>query len=111
MSHIICKEIKRIEELKGIRSIYPFFVLQIFLFPIKLILPFNNEEFCLTCVQQSGHIDEKWLVALYPAEALLVKAAQSRTDKITSERYPNWIDGDKGNAFRHALWDGLTQME
>ncbi|MBE1557166.1 DUF6973 domain-containing protein [Sporosarcina limicola] len=48
---------------------------------------------------------EKWLVALHPADALLVKAAQSRTDKITSERYPNWKDGDKGNAFRHALWN------
>lgn len=46
---------------------------------------------------------EKKLVVLFPADALLVKAAQSKTDKLTSERYPKWKDGDKGNAFRHAL--------
>ena len=54
---------------------------------------------------------EKKLVVLFPTDALLVKAAQSKTDKLTSERYPKWKDGDKGNAFRHALWNAIMSKD
>ncbi|ASA25991.1 DUF6973 domain-containing protein [Paenibacillus donghaensis] len=53
---------------------------------------------------------EKWLVAGYPAEALIVNAAKNNTDEITSVRYPGWTDGDKGNAFRHALWNAIMAL-
>lgn len=53
---------------------------------------------------------EKWLVAMYPAEALIVNAAKNNTDEITNARYPGWVDGDKGNAFRHALWNAIMAL-
>lgn len=53
---------------------------------------------------------EKWLVALYPAEALIVNAAKNNTDSITFARYGHWTDGDKGNAFRHALWNAIMTL-
>ncbi|MCR8645280.1 hypothetical protein NV379_21725 [Paenibacillus sp. N1-5-1-14] len=54
--------------------------------------------------------DEKWLVAMYPAEALIVNAAKNNTDALTNSYYPGWKDGDKGNAFRHALWNAIMAL-
>lgn len=54
---------------------------------------------------------EKNLVAKYPADAVLVKAAQSRTDNLADRNYPNWKDGDKGNAYRHALWNAIMSRD
>jgi len=31
-------------------------------------------------------------------------------DVITNSRYPNWKDGDRGNAFRHALWNAIMAL-
>ncbi len=54
--------------------------------------------------------DEKWLVVLYPKEALVVDACKKDTDTITNKKYPKWKDGDKGNAFRHALWNAMMTL-
>lgn len=53
---------------------------------------------------------ERLLVVLYPMQALIVNACKKETDSITSRRYPNWKDGDKGNAFRHALWNAMMAV-
>ncbi len=54
---------------------------------------------------------EKKLVILYPAEAIFVNSAKNKTDEITIKKYPNWQDGDKGNAFRHALWNAMMARD
>jgi len=51
--------------------------------------------------------DEKLLVVLFPLDALQVNACKKKADELTNSRYPNWKDGDKGNAFRHAIWNAL----
>ncbi|UHA75147.1 DUF6973 domain-containing protein [Paenibacillus sp. 481] len=53
---------------------------------------------------------EKSLAIEYPAQALIVNLAKTNTDKITRDQYPGWIDGDKGNAFRHALWNAIMSV-
>ena len=53
---------------------------------------------------------EKSLVIVFPKEALIVDACKKDTDAITNKKYPNWKDGDKGNAFRHALWNTMMAL-
>lgn len=54
---------------------------------------------------------EKRLVVTYPQEALIVKRAQSKTDRLVGIHYPGWIDGDEGNAYRHALWNAIMSRD
>jgi hypothetical protein len=50
---------------------------------------------------------EKALLLIAPKEALLVRSAANLADKWTNEYYPHWTDGDKGNAYRHAMWNAF----
>lgn len=54
---------------------------------------------------------EKSLTTKYPQDAVRVKAAQTRTDWLVNSNYPNWKDGDKGNAYRHAVWNALMSRD
>lgn len=73
-------------------------------------MPFNNKK-RVSISYSFLTAAEKNLIAEYPADAVLVKAAQSRTDTLVNVNYPDWKDGDKGNAYRHALWNAIMSRD
>lgn len=56
-------------------------------------------------------LSETALMIQHPIAALQVNGCKNLTDQWTSAYYPNWNDGDRGNAYRHAMWNGLMTKE
>jgi len=53
---------------------------------------------------------EKALAAIEPKEAMIVNSCKETTDRIVLARFGGMDDGDKANAFRHALWNALMKQ-
>lgn len=47
---------------------------------------------------------ERSLVAHHPVQAFIAELCRRITDRMLAERFPGSVDGDRGNAFRHAFW-------
>lgn len=54
---------------------------------------------------------ELLLIVKHPIQALKVNACKDSADLWTNEMYPNWTDGDEGNAYRHAFWNAMMASE
>jgi hypothetical protein len=54
---------------------------------------------------------EQILIIQHPIEALKVNGCKNAADNWTGTFYPNWLDGQVGNAYRHAIWNAFMTKE
>lgn len=84
---------------------------------VELILPtIPYQEKAASSIGESSGVwnltdAELLLIAKHPIQALKVNACKDSADLWTDEMYPNWTDGDEGNAYRHAFWNAMMVSE